>query len=262
MKIAEIIQIIENFAPLRWQESWDNSGMQVGDPNQEATAALLTLDVTMDSVELARQMGANLIISHHPLIFSGLKSITVATQVGQIVIEAIKHGITIYACHTNMDSAPRGINWRLASDLNLSDIKVLESIPGESEVGMGRIGTIETTASELIRNVQEKFNLSVVRTNNFCDRAIRRIALCGGSGGSLIDAAISSGADAYVTGDLKYHDFQKAGDKLLLIDIGHYEGEIAVLEIFQSIIKEKFPIFALHLQKFNFIQCQANSAQM
>lgn len=250
--ISEIISAIEAFAPTEWQESWDNSGYQVGTPGDEASGALLTFDVTENAIDQAIELGYNLVISHHPLLFSGLKRITDATPTERIVMRAIRHGITIYSCHTNIDSAPGGINYRLAEILGIRSGRPLDRQPLTPEgVGLGFVGELlhPTTLGKLLENIKSHLNLKAIRVSNPANltRTVNRIAMCGGSGGSLLDSAIDSHADVYITGDLKYHDFQRATHDLTLIDVGHRESEIQVLDIFSEQISKKFPNFAVRL---------------
>lgn len=249
-KIIEITSILEQFAPLEWQESWDNSGFQVGNPQDEALGALLTLDVTPETVDEATRQGCNLIISHHPLLMSPLKRITGQSSAERVVIEAIRRGITIYSCHTNIDSAPGGVNGRLADILGIKMLRPLERSANAPEgVGMGAVGEFGSPLNmvELLELLKSRLGLRAVRHSmpTAAERVIRTVALCGGSGASLIDAARASGADVYLSGDLKYHDFQRADNNLTIIDIGHRESEIQVLDIFSEQISKKIPNFAV-----------------
>lgn len=251
-KIANIIAAIEQFAPLNDQQSWDNSGMQVGDFDATAGAALLTLDVTMQSVIRAKELGCELIVSHHPLIFNPIKSVTNHNPTGSIIRQAILNGISIYACHTNIDVAHEGVSWQIARKLELRDIKPLEMISTDEPLkGMGCIGMLDTPrdSTELLQSLGVKG----IRVSNCPPRLVRRVAVMGGSGASEIDHAISQGAEMLLTGDLRYHDFQKAANHLILADIGHFESEVDILEIISKIIRKKIPTFVLHTQKINFV---------
>lgn len=247
----DIISTLEDFAPLELQLSWDNSGKQVGDFENQCQGAVLTLDVTLGAIEKAKSCGANLIISHHPLIFSGLKSITGVTETEQIVIEAIKSDIAIYSCHTNIDCAQGGVSWAMARRLELTNVT------GLGEDGLGCYGELscEMYVAEFVEYVKQKYELRSVRTGMESDGcAIRKVVVMGGSGASEIEAAIASGADAMVTGDLKYHDFQRAAERITLIDIGHFESEIDTLVIFMDVIQKKYHNFASYMLKQSFTQ--------
>ncbi len=256
-RISEIIATIEELAPLSLQEVWDNCGVQVGyNLDAECSGALLCLDVTLESVELAIESGLNLLISHHPLTIEGVRNFTNSSEVGRIIQRAIASGITIYSAHTSLDSCSGGLNDFLASALSLSSIEVLEPAPTCPEVGLGRIGTLveECSAEELAQRVKSVLSAPAVK---FSDggRAIRRVALCSGSGGSLIPRVKALGVDAYICSDLKYHNFaDMAVSGITLVDVGHFESEICAIDIFESEISKKFPTFALLKHPLNCIK--------
>lgn len=257
MQIKEIIDVVEAFAPLSLQELWDNSGVQVGRVDVEATGVLLALDVTEYAVTEAARMGANLIVSHHPLLFEGLKNITPETAEGRIVMVAIENGITIYSSHTPMDSCAGGINDVIASELGLIDVQVLVPSATDPIVGIGRVGELphDMTVEQFAMKLQEIFDLRGIKFCASDGATIRRVAICSGGGGSLLENAILSGADSYICGDLKYHDFGRATGRISLFDIGHYESEICVTDIFMDIISKKtkkIPTFVLHTLKNSF----------
>ena len=246
MKIAEIISIVEAFAPLSLQEPWDNSGLQLGDPSAEATGAVLTLDVTHETIDLAVERGANLVISHHPLFMDPIRSLTPATKQGTTVLRAAAHGIAIYSSHTATDSAPEGINQWMADSLDLHNVKSL------TPLGLGRVGDLPKPLpvpqfAALLKNI---FSLPTIRTNTSPTSLVARVALCGGSGTSLIPEATALGADTLITGDVKYHTFD---NPLQIFDIGHFESENQFISLISTKISEIFPIFALHKQNSNFI---------
>lgn len=250
MKISDITALLEQFAPLSTQLDWDNSGRQVGEFDTQATGALLVLDVTEHSILTAQKLGINLIISHHPLIFSGLKSITGINSTERIVIQAIKVGIAIYSCHTNIDAATGGVSWAMAQRLGLQNTTSM------SENGMGCIGDLEHPLNlyEFVEHVKKHYSLPYIKVNTQAPLQISKVAVMGGSGTSELSQAISLGAQAIVTGDAKYHDFQRASNQIALLDIGHYESEIDILEIFLKIIQKKYPTFALHTEKLSFVE--------
>jgi dinuclear metal center YbgI/SA1388 family protein len=248
--IHNIIQAIEEFAPSAYQESYDNAGLCVGSPHAEARAALLCLDVTEAVVHEAIDKGANLIISHHPVIFSGLKQITGRTATERIVQLALKHDVALYAAHTNLDSVRGGVSEKMCDQLALKNRRILRTtdIPN---VGLGMLGELEAplSANDFLLFVKKIFGNPFIKYSNSGKANICSIAVCSGSGGSLLSSAIASGADAYVTADLKYHEFQIASENLLAVDVGHYESEIAAVDIFYEVITKKFPIFAVHLSE-------------
>lgn len=248
-KIKEIARAIEAYAPLNLQESYDNAGLQVGDPEADATAALLCLDVTEKSLEEAEARGCNLIISHHPLIFGGIKSVTTADERGRIITKAIRKGISIYSAHTNLDRARQGVSAEIAEALGLKDVQVLDPDPQNPAVGLGAIGDIKPSpALEFLRKVKDTFEVKSLRYSAlFPSLIVKRVAVCGGAGASLIKLAVQEGADVIVTGDVKYHDFTTWGKKILIADIGHYESELCTKKLFMHILSEAFPAFTTYL---------------
>ena len=242
-KVRDISNAIENFAPIRLQEDYDNAGLQVGDPDMEVSAVLLCLDVTEEILQEAIERSCNMIISHHPLIFRGLKNVTGKDPIQRIVIEALRNNVAIYSAHTNLDSAREGVSHEIGNILNLSDMKVLYPKPDDPSVGIGVIGDMKPTPKlEFLRRLKEKFNVKTLKYSAHSPKlVIKRPAVCGGSGAFLIKKAIEEGADAIVTGDVKYHDFTSFGDDILIADIGHYESELCSSKIFSRIIRDRFP---------------------
>ena len=351
MKISEIIDIIEEYAPLSLQESYDNAGLQIGDKNLEASGAMLCIDVTEDIIEEALEKGCNIVISHHPLIFKGIKSVTGKNETERIIIKAIRNNIAVYSAHTNIDNARGGVSHMIADKLGLQNTSILQPqnnrfcklalfVPathiepvqkalfdaGAGKIGnydccsyntvgtgtfraaeganpwVGKIGEIHNepeTKIEVIFPVEKKtsilkaltdshpyeepafdiitleneskytgsgvvgtidpqnalvflnkiksvFNAGSVKYSLPEDKIISKVAVCGGSGAFLIPDAIRCGADIYVTGDMKYHDFTTFGNSIILADIGHYESEQYTKEIFYNIIQKKIPNFAAY----------------
>jgi len=357
MKISDIISYLNEVVPLSLQEDYDNSGLQCGDVNQTATSALLTIDVTEAIVDEAVMRGANLIISHHPLIYRPLREVSSETPTGRLILKALRNNITIYSAHTNLDVAYGGVSWKMAEKLGLTNITPLLASAGsllklvtfvtesyaavvrdslfaagagsignydqcsfttegtgtfrggqganpfvgnkgelhkEREVrievvlpmylkekivsalleihpyeevaydlyqldnkspltGMGVIGTLkkEVTRKEFLGKLSLIFNSQMVRHTDIIGGRISRVALCGGSGASLLGAARSHGADAFVTGDIKYHTWFEGSDKLFVADIGHYESEKFTVEIIYDLLIKKFPKFALLFSELN-----------
>ena len=246
MKVKEIISAIEEFAPLSIQEGWDNSGLCVGSPEDEVTSVLLALDCTSELVDEAVACGADMIVTHHPLIFKGLKKISVEDPVGEAVVKAIRAGISIYAAHTSADKVLAGVSGAMAARLGLKNVRILDE-DGEG-TGLGTIGdlAVPMTAEEAVDFVKERFSLKAMRTSRPVEGMVSRVAMCGGSGGSLIGAAKAAGADLYISGDISYHNFFTEKD-FMIMDIGHYESEIEIVDILFSLIKKKFPTFAVRI---------------
>lgn len=358
MLAKEIIGAIEAFAPPAYQESYDNCGIQVGNVTDEVKGVLLTLDVTEEVLEEAMHRGCNMIIAHHPLIFSGLKRISGRNYVERIVHKAIKNDIIIYAAHTNLDNMSNGVNAVIAQKLGLINTSVLVAsnntlsklytyapvnvadkvrealfaagaghiakyrecsfnttgtgtfratetaepaigTPGGSRevveevkievmvekhlesrvikalfdshiyeevayeliplpnpnqrIGAGLIGSLPQpmTEADFLAHLQKQMKTDCIRHTALSGRNIEKIAVCGGSGSFLLKNAIAAGADIFITGDFKYHQFFDAEGKIVIADIGHYESEQFTPEIFEAILKEKFPTFAILLSNIN-----------
>ncbi|MGQ9619521.1 MAG: Nif3-like dinuclear metal center hexameric protein [Bacteroidales bacterium] len=355
MKVRDICSFLDSAVPLAYQESYDNSGLQAGNPGQDITSALLSLDATPEIIEEAVKKECGMVITHHPVLFHPLKSITGKNLAEQVIIEAVKNNIAIYCSHTNLDVFGSGVSRKMAEKLGLNNIKVLKPLENkliklitfvpvshadrvrkalfsagagvtgnydmcsfntegygtfranesaspytgkkgefhrENEVrietilplhvknnvvkallethpyeevafdiypllneyhraGVGCSGNFRISMEEkaFLGLVSEVFNAKGLRHSVLTGRKIKNIALCGGAGASLIDTAVASGADAYITGEIRYHDFLNAGKSILLADIGHYESEIFCLDLLHDLINKKFPKFALRFSE-------------
>lgn len=252
MNVSDILGYITDIAPLKWQESYDNSGLLVGSYDAAVEKILVTLDVTEAVVDEAIAKSCNLIISHHPLIFKGLKHVLSNNATERIVIKAIKNDISIAAMHTNLDNSYLGVSRCLCERLGLHDLHILRPLPefvndDEPKAGGGMVGMLEKPLSELdfLKLIKEKLNAKALRHTAFTNRHIQKVALCGGSGFFMLQDAINCNADAYVTADIKYHDFFEADGKLLLVDAGHFETEQFTKQLIADTILKKNPNFAL-----------------
>ena len=357
MKIKEIISALERFAPLPLQDGFDNAGLQIGLTDVEATGALLCLDVTESIIDQAIEFGYNLIISHHPLLFKGLKSITGKDYIEHCVIKAIKHDIVIYSAHTNLDNAFGGVNYKIAEILGLENIQALQPkdnmllklvtyVPTEysngvrsalfnagcgsignydscsfnqtgegsyraldganpfignlnelhfekevkietilptykknevikalmashpyeepaydfytllndcQQVGSGIIGDLMNPINEIdfLEIIKEKFKVESLKHNSLTGKAIRRVAVCGGAGSFLLPQAIRNGADIFITGEIRYHDYFGHDNEILMAEIGHYESEQFTNDLLYSIISESFPHLSVQITNIN-----------
>ncbi len=357
MKIKELVSALERFAPLPLQDGFDNAGMQVGLTEVEATGALLCLDVTEAVIDEAIVLKYNLIISHHPLIFKGYKSITGKDYVERCILKAIKHDIAIYSAHTNLDNASGGVNFKIAEKIGLSNVHILSekedsllklvtfvpieyaesvrfalfdagcgnignydscsyNIEGEgtfraqegtnpfcgkigalhnerevrietilpsfkklavmhalraahpyeepafdfyslknswTQTGSGIWGELENPETEIdfLKRIKKIFEVGCVKHTKFTGRLIKKVALCGGAGVFLLPNAINCGADVFITGEIRYHDYFGHEDEILMAEIGHYESEQYTKEIFYSLIRDLFPNFATQFSKIN-----------
>ncbi|MBN2480575.1 MAG: Nif3-like dinuclear metal center hexameric protein [Bacteroidales bacterium] len=355
MKLSELVAALEAYAPPGYQESYDNSGLLVGDDRMEIHGALLCIDILSDTIDEAVNLGADVIVSHHPVIFDPLRNLNENNPAARVVSKAIRNNIALYSAHTNIDNIIGGVNSMLCLKLNLNRIRILSplshglkklvvfvpvshadpvrqalfdagagkigsydqcsynsegfgtfrgsensdpyvgekgKIHHEKEIrietvfpatlqsgiikailevhpyeevaydiysleneyplaGSGMTGELESPADEkeFLRLIRDSFNSKVIRHSALLNRPIKKVALCGGSGAFLIPEAIGAGADIFITSDLKYHDFFKASDKIVLADIGHYESEQYTIELFYKILTKKFHNFAIHFSK-------------
>ncbi len=251
IKVKDIAATIESFAPIALQEGYDNAGLQVGDPEMGVSGALLCLDVTEQVLTEAKNRSCNLIISHHPLLFKGLKQLTGADTTQRIVLDAIRNGLAIYSAHTNLDSAWNGVSHEIAKEIGITSPQVLEPREGYENAGLGVIGDITPTPTlEFLRKLKETFQVKMLRYAAQTPKlVVRRVAVCGGAGASLISLAIRKGADAFVSGDFKYHDFTTYAPDIILADIGHYESELCSRKIFSRIIRERYPDIVVYFSE-------------
>ena len=352
MRIQCVLHAIEAFAPRTLQEDYDNSGLQVGDTAKDCTGVLLSLDVTEATVKEASECGCNLIVSHHPLLFKGIKQISPASETGRIVLSAIEKGIAIYSSHTALDNALGGVSFRMAQKLGMENVKVLQPQSGKlaklvvfvpddyvkpvSEAlfasGAGKIGNYDSCSYQMrghgsfraledanpfvggigevhsepetrleviipkskiyaavsamikvhpyeepahdiiplenvdayagsgvvgdiasasletvLARLKSVFGTGAIRYCGDAKKPIKRIALCGGSGAFLTGDAIAAGADLYVSGDFKYHDFTTFASRIAIADVGHYESEQCTKEIFKELIERNFPDLAVKM---------------
>ena len=234
MKVRQVLDALEQYAPLPLQDGFDNAGLQIGlTVEQEVAGALLCLDVTEAIIDEAERMGCNLIIAHHPLLFHGLKSVTGKSYVERCVIKAIQKGIAIYAAHTNLDNVQGGVNYRIAEKIGLTDLQFLEPKAATVPAGAGVIGNLPEAMDErdFLLLLKQLFGISCMRHNLLNGRKIKRVALCGGAGGFLLSNAIAQGADAFLTGEMRYHDYFGHDDELLIAEMGHYESEQYTIDL-------------------------------
>ena len=246
MKARQVADIIESFAPLDLQENWDNAGFCIGSPDAEIKGIMVGFDCTPALIDEAAAAGCNMIVTHHPLIFRGVKKIDPDTFLGSAIVSAIKHDMVVYAAHTNADKAADGVSRLMADRLGLLDIEPL------GEDGLGAIGVLPRAmdSKAFIEKVKQTFGLPVVRCSRPLATPISRVAMCGGSGGSLIEEAEARGADAYLCGDLSYHSFFTGSD-FMLLDVGHYESEIDIVDKLFGLLSEKIHTFAVRKTQNN-----------
>lgn len=258
MIIKEITDYLDGLFPAEYQEDYDNTGLLVGNPGAETTGVLTTTDITDDVIDEAIAMGANLIVSHHPIIFGGLKRLTPQNTAGRLALRLAERGICAYAAHTNLDNLACGVNGILAEKLGIVNCRILQvkGISDEDDTfGAGMIGLLPSPMAldDFFAMVKERLHLPVVRASKFkikdSELKIKNVAICGGSGAFLIGDAIAAGADILLTADLKYHDFQMADNDIIVADIGHFESEQFAKEIFYNAISKKFSTFACRISE-------------
>ena len=242
-KLKEIIEVMEDFAPLNLKEDFDNVGLMIGDKESEVKRVLLALDCTLDVIEEAKEKKVDLIITHHPLLFKKPSSITTDTLTGKKIIELIKNDINLYSSHTNLDSAKEGLNETIVNILgyNSEELIELNKNARNSNEGLGRIIRLEEAIllDEFVDNIKKKLNISNVKLVRAADK-VKNIAVINGSGSSFLDIAYKRGADCVITGDTTYHyasDYKEMG--VSIIDTGHFHSEwIVFLEVINK-IKDK-----------------------
>ena len=246
MKVKDIVAMLEAEVPLAWQESYDNAGLAVGSPEAEVERVLIALDATEEVVEEAISEGCQMVVTHHPIIFRPIKRLADENRQQRTIANAIRHGIALYAAHTNLDSAPhRGISHHLAALLGLNVVSLLEPSAVEG-VGIGVVGELPEAVptEEFLVRIKDVLGVVALRHSTVRIDTVQRVAICSGSGGGLIEAAEKSGADLYLAADFKYHDFVDA-DRMVLVDAGHFESEICAIEILFDILSKKITTFAL-----------------
>ena len=242
MKIRQVLSALEQFAPLPLQESWDNAGLQVGLTEAEVSGALLCLDVNESIIDEAIAKGCNLIVSHHPLLFRGLKQVCGTDYVQRCVIKAIKNDIVIISMHTNMDNAKNGVNWKIAEKMGLQEVSFLSPL-ASTEAGSGVIGLLPEpmAADDFVLMVKKCFGVECAQCNELLRRPIRKVAVCGGAGDFLLPDALAKEADAFITGEMHYHQYFDFEQKLQICVIGHYQSEQYTSEVFRDIIQRECP---------------------
>lgn len=237
MIAKNIIEKIEAFAPQNLASEWDNSGLLCGDIDKDVKRVLLALDVNLNTIGEAIENKCDMIVSHHPMFFKGLKRIDFSSPEGKAVELLIKNDICVFSAHTNMDAAESGINQKLAELFELSDIKILEPI--DEKTGIGRFGTLkeEMTVADFSELVKETLNTPFVRISG--EKNIKKLAICSGSGAEYFSLAKENGCDALLTADVKYHNAIEAKENgICLIDAGHFPTEKLVCDIFKEILED------------------------
>lgn len=254
MKIKEVIANLEMWASPKFQEDYDNSQLIAGDREAQVSGVLVALDAIEAVVDEAINLGCNLIVAHHPIVFTGLKSITGASYIERTLIKAIKNDIAIYAIHTNLDNIQTGVNAKICEKLGLVDTRILKPKYGEAmPVGAGMTGYLSNPMDEMefLTYVKDVMKTNCIRHTPLLGSPIEKVAVCGGSGSFLLADAIEAGAQVFITADYKYHQFFDAENKILIADIGHYESEQYTIDLLFAHISKNFTNFASHCTKVN-----------
>ena len=247
--VSDIVQVMEAIAPSHLAEEWDNVGLQIGDQHWPVKTLAVALDPSLQTIEESHNKNADMLITHHPLLFRPLTAIDFDTPIGIIIQRAVQYQMAIFAAHTNLDKTEDGLNDLLARRIGLQNLKVLQissasentsqsvnsPLAPERVQGIGRVGDVKRTIElqNLATNIKKELNLQKVKFAGKPDLVITKAAVCTGSGSDLLKSFHASGAQAYISGDLKYHDardIEAAG--LGIIDIGHFASEhIVVAEL-------------------------------
>ena len=246
-----MLEALEKFAPLPLQESWDNAGLQIGLTEAEVSGALLCLDVTEAIIDEAVAKGCNLVVSHHPLLFRGLKQVSDANDVQRTVRKAILNNVAVVSMHTNLDNARGGVNFKIAERLGLQRVHFgLESWPLSAEEPLSTLSSGQWVMGELpqpmvacdfVLHVKKQMDAECAMCNQLLRRSITKVAICGGAGDFLLDEVIAHNADAFITGEMHYHQYFGHEQQIQLCVIGHYESEHFTTEIFRDIIQKECP---------------------
>jgi dinuclear metal center YbgI/SA1388 family protein len=237
----DFISLLEELAPQKYAESWDNSGFQVGAHSCKIRKIFMALDPTIASLKSASSRGAQLLLTHHPLIFKPISKVDYERYPGNVIYHAAKEDICIVAAHTNLDVSEGGINDMLAEILNLSDLQVLEQVDGVESIGLGRIGRLPTALSlnEVVGIIKESLGLDILKISGEEKSSIRKVAVVGGSGGNLINSAFRNGADLLITGDVDHHQALEALELgVVVVDGGHFNMEKKAFSLFSERLRE------------------------
>lgn len=250
--VKEVYEKLDAWAPFETQMSFDNSGLLVGRGSRKVDSVLVALDITLPVVEEARRLGCSLIVAHHPVIFEPVRRITEEDLTGSVLLALAEHGIAAICAHTNLDAAQGGVNDCLAQKLELTGLELLEQDGVDRfgrPYGIGRIGAAhqECGAGEYAAYVKERLGSSSVR---FVDagKPVSRVAVGGGSCGSMLMDAVKAGCDTFVTADVKYNVFLDAKALgLNLMDAGHYATENVVVPVLADFLSREFPGMHVHV---------------
>ena len=244
--VQVVADVINRLAPRKLAEDWDNPGLLVGDPSAQVNKIFVCLDVLDKNISRAIELDAQLIVAHHPLIFHAIKNVRFDLPHGKKLERLIKNNLAVFAAHTNLDIAAGGVNDVLAKKIGLADVKNF----GDEEFSLGRIGSLETSmnAIDFARHVKKVLNADNVRLVDAGDFLISKVGLCGGAGADFIHKAKFFGAQAFVTGDVKYHEAQAAiENKIHVVDAGHFATEFPIVHVLADYLKAELKLFDVEI---------------
>lgn len=248
--IQEVVDYLHSVAPNHLQEAYDNAGLIVGHGSRACTGVVTCLDSTEAVIDEAIALGCNMVIAHHPIVFRGLKRFNGTTYVERVVMKAIANDVAIFAIHTNLDNVMQyGVNERIGQQLGLTECKILApKDPAEATVGSGLIGELKTPMEEqaFLLHLKETMKVSVIKHTDLLAHPVHKVAVCGGSGGFLLEAAVAAGAQVFITADYKYHEYFNADGRIVIADIGHFESEQFTINLLHELVTRKFRTFAAH----------------
>ncbi|MDZ7697602.1 MAG: Nif3-like dinuclear metal center hexameric protein [Deltaproteobacteria bacterium] len=242
VEIRHFLDLLETIAPAALAETWDNPGLQVGNPTATVNHVLVALDPTLSAVRAAAKADAQVLFTHHPLIFRPISRVDATSFPGNVIFEAFKGRLSILSAHTNLDSAQGGINDMLAELLGLENVSVLSPVDASAQAGLGRVGDLPAPASlgRFAREVGRHLGIDNLKRVGDKNRRIHRVAVVGGSGGSLVMCAHEVGADLLLTGDVGHHAALEAASLgLALLDGGHFRTEKAAFTLFAEKLAER-----------------------
>lgn len=237
--VSEIAAILEELAPPGLAEEYDNVGILMGEPHQEVSGVLLCLDITPEILQEAVERKCNLVVSHHPIWFRSRKNLRGDDFVSAQLLNAVRHDLVLYACHTNLDNVKAGVNRTIVDRLGLSNPEILAPRDETGTTGSGMIGDLADPMDipDFLQMLKNLFGCETIRYSMTDKEKIRRVAVCGGAGGFLLSRALELQADAFVTSDVTYHYFFEPQGRLLFADIGHYESEQFTPEVLRETLK-------------------------
>lgn len=252
--VSDIVSYLHTIAPNDYQENYDNAGLIVGDMDIAVSGVIVSLDCTEAIINEAIAKGCNLIISHHPIVFRGLKRFNGNDYVERTIISAIKNDINLFAIHTNLDNVQvSGVNTKISDTIGLINQRILVQKGDDHNIGAGMIGSLQKPMDTLdfLNHLKLTMQLNVLKHTTLTHSTINKVAVCGGSGSFLLSHAIQQEADIFITSDFKYHEFFDANGKIIIADIGHYESERFTIDLLYDLISNNFSTFAAHKTKIN-----------